>query len=45
MLDVERSRTVAVELSAARRDELVAAVDLYRALGGGYGVAPEVAAP
>lgn len=38
VLDVERSRLVAeLELSAARRDELVAAVDLYRALGGGFG--------
>ncbi len=46
VLDVERSRLVAeLELSAARRDELVAAVDLYRALGGGYGVVQEVAAP
>lgn len=37
VLDVERSRLVAeLELAAARRDELVAAVDLYRALGGGY---------
>lgn len=46
VLDVERSRLVAeLELSAARRDELVAAVDLYRALGGGYGVVQEIAAP
>lgn len=38
VLDVERSRLFAeLELVAARRDELVAAVDLFRALGGGYG--------
>jgi multidrug efflux system outer membrane protein len=44
VLDVERSRLVAaLELAAAQRDELVAAVDLFRALGGGYGV--EAAVP
>ncbi|MEO8197776.1 MAG: efflux transporter outer membrane subunit [Thermoanaerobaculia bacterium] len=38
VLDVERSRLVAeLELVAARRDELAVAVDLYRALGGGFG--------
>ena len=52
VLDVERSRLVAeLELAAARTEELSAAVDLYRALGGGYGVveggaaAAEPAAP
>jgi multidrug efflux system outer membrane protein len=49
VLDVERSRLVAeLELAAARTEELSAAVDLYRALGGGYGAAeaaPEPAAP
>ena len=46
VLDVDRSRLVAeLELAAARRDELVAAVDLYRALGGGYGVEETVAGP
>lgn len=43
VLDVERSRLVAeLELAAARTEELSAAVDLYRALGGGYGVAAAV---
>lgn len=38
VLDVERSRLVAeLELAAARTEELSAAVELYRALGGGYG--------
>ena len=42
VLDVERSRLFAeLELAAARRDELVAAVDLFRALGGGYGAVAE----
>ena len=42
VLDVERSRLVAeLELQAARRDELVAAVELYRALGGGFATAPD----
>ena len=46
VLDVERSRLVAeLELTAAQRDELAAAVDLYRALGGGYGAADAVPAP
>ncbi len=46
VLDVERSRLVAaLELAAAQRDELVAAVDLFRALGGGYGAEEPAAAP
>lgn len=37
VLDVERSRLVAeLEYVGARRDELNAAVELYRALGGGF---------
>jgi multidrug efflux system outer membrane protein len=37
VLDVDRSRLSAeLELVAARRDELVAAVELFRALGGGF---------
>ena len=42
VLDVERSRLVAeLELQTARRDELVAAVELYRALGGGFASASD----
>ncbi|HSM13038.1 MAG TPA: efflux transporter outer membrane subunit [Thermoanaerobaculia bacterium] len=45
-LDVERSRLVAeLELAAARRDRLVAAVALYRALGGGWSALAEAAEP
>ncbi len=37
VLDVERSRLVAeLEYAGAKRDELTAAVELYRALGGGF---------
>ncbi|MCB1008576.1 MAG: TolC family protein, partial [Acidobacteria bacterium] len=38
VLDVERARlAAALELAGARRDELDAAVSLFRALGGGWG--------
>ena len=42
VLDVERSRLVAeLEYAGARGDELNAAVELYRALGGGFRRVPE----
>jgi len=38
VLDVERARLAAgLQLAGARRDELEAAVALFRALGGGWG--------